>query len=173
MCLKQEIAGGTSSQRQIDLDLIVNCLICSNLMQAPTTMHCGHSFCRTCTVKWCVVYKHYTCPVCRKPLDKKLPSVNVTLKTLIELLKQKTTTAAAANEETDVELYNQMNEKIARTQPLLNHAQILRRISNNIRNRCDSSLSRISLFNVPVYLFLAFWGFILLFVLNFFKRLLK
>lgn len=73
-----------------DLEHLVNCAICSNELCEPTTMSCGHSFCRVCTINWCFVYKNYNCPICRCPLaDKTLPSVNLTLKYLIALVKER------------------------------------------------------------------------------------
>ena len=82
---------------EAELDTFVNCLICSNLMCKPVTLNCGHSFCRSCTIKWCYQYKNYNCPVCRKKLDSSvgttnkkkylLPRVNVTLNALIDLIK--------------------------------------------------------------------------------------
>ena len=70
-----------------DLESLVTCPICSNTMREPTTMQCGHSFCRSCTIKWCFEYRHYNCPVCRKALDKSLPNVNVSLNSIIYLME--------------------------------------------------------------------------------------
>jgi hypothetical protein len=67
----------------------LNCLICYSLLCEPTTMHCGHSFCRNCTIKWYVTYRNSNCPVCRCKTDKDIPKVNVTLKALIENIKLK------------------------------------------------------------------------------------
>ena len=67
----------------------LNCLICYNLLCQPTTMHCGHSFCRDCAVKLFNTDRKINCPICRTTLSKELPRVNVTLKTLIEFIKVK------------------------------------------------------------------------------------
>lgn len=82
-----------------DLEHLVNCAICSNELCEPTTMSCGHSFCRVCTINWCFVYKNYNCPICRCPLaDKTLPSVNLTLKYLIALVKERNLGGASSFE---------------------------------------------------------------------------
>jgi len=73
-----------------ELEIALNCLVCSNQMCDPVTISCGHSFCRECTIKWCFQYKHYNCPVCRNKIDMEhLPNINVSLKALIDLVQHK------------------------------------------------------------------------------------
>ena len=67
----------------------LDCLICFGMLREPITMRCGHSFCRECSIKWHVTYRKTSCPVCRKILDKELPSVNITLKAVIENVRLK------------------------------------------------------------------------------------
>jgi hypothetical protein len=178
-----------------DIDLIVNCVICSNLMQEPTTMQCGHSFCRACTIKWCIVYKHYNCPTCRQKLDRVLPKVNITLQTLIEYLKQQTAGSKiswpydADNANQAVVELKQSTSFSASKPVAVNHSDLIRRISANFSSNTerknttknqggsispsDSTLSRLNLLSAPVYLFLAFWGFLAICLLNKIKRVLK
>lgn len=68
----------------------LNCMICYNLLCEPITLHCGHSFCRNCTLKLYFKYRKHNCPVCRCKFDNEIPNVNVTLKALIEHLKYDT-----------------------------------------------------------------------------------
>ena len=67
-----------------ELDDLLDCSICSGCMSDPITMHCGHSFCKKCTVDWCFKYKRRTCPVCRIKIRKSLPGININLKKIIE-----------------------------------------------------------------------------------------
>jgi hypothetical protein len=70
-----------------------NCVICCCLLDEPISMDCGHSFCRKCTFNWYIIYKQNTCPVCRQKLNNnRLPNVNVTLKSICNLIKQQQTT---------------------------------------------------------------------------------
>ena len=180
-----------------ELDVIVNCLICSNIMQEPTTMHCGHSFCQTCAIKWCIEYKHYSCPVCRKKLDHSLPNVNLTLKLLIDYLKQKSTTFQRSDNKNLIHEYNKINKSSMRLSQSVNqfvdHEHLMRKISTSLENKPtslkksssnsllqksnkkneDSTMSRLSVSfcKIPVYIFLTFYGFMLLFVLKLVKRL--
>ena len=164
---------------QLDLERIATCVICVNLMQEPTTMQCGHSFCRLCTIKWCVEYRHLSCPVCRHRLDRVLPSVNVTLKSLIEQLRR----VAAPGSEQPAETPQRSSVGLTRPLAAVDHSGLLRKVSSGLdasvvadgKHGCSNSgtLSRLDLTNAPVYLFFAFWGFILFYVLSFFKRVLK
>jgi hypothetical protein len=178
-----------NNKSQLNLEHIVNCVICSSMMREPCTMQCGHSFCRRCTIKWCVEYKNMSCPVCRHRLDRVMPNVNVTLKTLIEQLQSMNT---SPDESLD---HSQANDHVATTttaehNPVLpssslaksvavNHTNLLKKVTNSFnRNNLatsvsSNSLSRLDLVNAPIYIFFAFWGFILFCVLNFFRRLLK
>lgn len=114
-----------------ELDLVFNCLICSNTMCEPTTMHCGHSFCRSCTIKWCFQYRHYNCPVCRKKLDKSLPSINLSLKAAIDLMTKqdenvrKRFTKATSNDKVG-------SMKKTSSYPILDHDKLLEKITTSL-----------------------------------------
>ncbi len=66
-----------------DLKYVLNCQICTCLMSDPTTLQCGHSFCRDCTIRWFFKYNKSNCPVCRQENKQEIPQVNVNLKQLI------------------------------------------------------------------------------------------
>lgn len=42
------------------------CGICYELMVLPTTLTCGHSFCRHCLARWFDVGSKAECPSCRQ-----------------------------------------------------------------------------------------------------------
>lgn len=161
-----------------ELDSIINCSICSNEMCDPTTMHCGHSFCRSCTIKWCLKYKHYNCPTCRKAMDKTLPNVNVTLKTLIYFLKKTKTAEPRKDNSENVPL------RSISSLPMFDHDYLMKKISNDLNKdqeeggckynknksnqdsdfgseknlKNDSSLKRLSFIYFPLYLVFALFG---------------
>ena len=60
------------------------CAICSELMEAPITLPCGHSFCRGCLRDW--VEQSPVCPHCRAPAPAGVVcdlAVNITLQSAI------------------------------------------------------------------------------------------
>lgn len=185
----------TDHVKPIDLNLIVNCLICSSLMKEPTTMHCGHSFCKWCITKWCLEYRKRTCPVCRQELDSTVPGVNISLKFLIDSLQINKIDQEIQQEEesAQIEEYKQLTSRTSRLRRsvsnLVDHRKLIKKItaslgtndntyivdvkSTTAASSTDSCLSRLDLINLPVYLFLTLWGFVCLFALDLFKRLLK
>ncbi|KAG0738386.1 hypothetical protein G6F57_007339 [Rhizopus arrhizus] len=48
-------------------DAILECAICCNRFNLPTTTPCGHTFCRNCLVR--SLDHQHACPFCRDPLD--------------------------------------------------------------------------------------------------------
>lgn len=66
----------------------LNCTICFQMLNEPITTNCGHSYCHKCAYDWYFKYKNFNCPTCRRTLDTKFPSVNVTLKHLITKYRQ-------------------------------------------------------------------------------------
>ena len=42
------------------------CGVCYDMLVLPTTLNCGHSFCRPCLSKWFAVDKKAECPTCRQ-----------------------------------------------------------------------------------------------------------
>ena len=57
------------------------CTICLMIMAYPVTLHCGHSFCKSC------IYQCSRCPLCKSTFNKKLPKKNIILSSIIELQK--------------------------------------------------------------------------------------
>ena len=55
------------------------CSCCYDLMVQPTTLTCGHSFCRLCIANWYFTSKKMECPQCRSSWTGN-PQVNITLK---------------------------------------------------------------------------------------------
>lgn len=55
------------------------CGCCMDLMVQPTTLTCGHSFCRLCIANWYLSSKKMECPQCRSPWTGN-PQINITLR---------------------------------------------------------------------------------------------
>ena len=55
------------------------CGCCHDLMVQPTTLTCGHSFCRLCIAEWYLQSKRTECLLCRAPWAGN-PQINITLK---------------------------------------------------------------------------------------------
>lgn len=56
---------------------ILECVICSEMMHAPCTAECGHSFCYDCLSLW--FHQKMACPTCRHEITTK-PVPNLALK---------------------------------------------------------------------------------------------
>ncbi|XP_022101871.1 bifunctional apoptosis regulator-like [Acanthaster planci] len=61
------------------------CGCCYEIMVQPTTLNCGHSFCRLCLARWWKTQKRTTCPECRYPWTG-FPHVNIILRKTMEKL---------------------------------------------------------------------------------------
>jgi len=128
-----------------DLESLVTCPICSNTMCDPTTMQCGHSFCRSCTIKWCFEYKHYNCPVCRKELDKSLPNVNVSLKSIIYLMETNHIETNFNKDKNFAKLFwslfslssHNNNNETKKEQQLLDHDSLMRKVAINLEEEVE------------------------------------
>ena len=57
----------------------LKCGCCYELMVDPTTLDCGHTFCRLCVAKWWHTSKNINCLICRKP-SQGFPEVSVQLR---------------------------------------------------------------------------------------------
>ncbi|XP_075623950.1 bifunctional apoptosis regulator isoform X2 [Balearica regulorum gibbericeps] len=61
------------------------CHCCYDMLVNPTTLNCGHSFCRHCLALWWVSSKKNECPECREKWEG-FPKVNILLRDVIEKL---------------------------------------------------------------------------------------
>ncbi|XP_046854723.1 bifunctional apoptosis regulator-like [Xenia sp. Carnegie-2017] len=61
----------------------LECGCCCELLCNPTTLTCGHSFCRYCLAKWFVTSNKPECPLCRQTWSG-FPQVNITLRRVID-----------------------------------------------------------------------------------------
>ena len=55
------------------------CGVCFDIMIEPSTLQCGHSFCRHCLAQWYLSSKMMICPTCRQEITA-LPNVSVALR---------------------------------------------------------------------------------------------
>ncbi|XP_069066533.1 bifunctional apoptosis regulator isoform X2 [Pleurodeles waltl] len=62
-----------------------SCHCCYDILINPTTLNCGHSFCRHCLALWWVSSKKTECPECREKWEG-FPKVNILLRDAIETL---------------------------------------------------------------------------------------
>ncbi|NWI73142.1 BFAR regulator, partial [Dryoscopus gambensis] len=70
--------------RQISVSEFL-CHCCYDILVNPTTLNCGHSFCRHCLALWWVSSKKNECPECREKWEG-FPKVNILLRDVIEKL---------------------------------------------------------------------------------------
>ncbi|XP_048761272.1 bifunctional apoptosis regulator-like [Ostrea edulis] len=68
-------------QGSMESEFICGC--CSDLLIQPTTLTCGHSFCRLCLAQWFIQSRKKTCPFCQQAYVG-CPSVNIAIKNIIE-----------------------------------------------------------------------------------------
>lgn len=62
-----------------------SCHCCYDTLVNPTTLNCGHSFCRHCLALWWMSSKKTECPECREKWEG-FPKVNILLRDAIEKL---------------------------------------------------------------------------------------
>uniref|UniRef100_A0A480U9V0 Bifunctional apoptosis regulator n=1 Tax=Sus scrofa TaxID=9823 RepID=A0A480U9V0_PIG len=62
-----------------------SCHCCYDILVNPTTLNCGHSFCRHCLALWWASSKKTECPECRDKWEG-FPKVNILLRDAIEKL---------------------------------------------------------------------------------------
>uniref|UniRef100_A0A5F8HC43 Bifunctional apoptosis regulator n=1 Tax=Monodelphis domestica TaxID=13616 RepID=A0A5F8HC43_MONDO len=81
MKTEEETIPGIS--RQISVSEF-SCHCCYDILVNPTTLNCGHSFCRHCLALWWVSSKKTECPECREKWEG-FPKVNILLRLLLTL----------------------------------------------------------------------------------------
>uniref|UniRef100_A0A8C3JIV6 TRI39 ligase n=1 Tax=Calidris pygmaea TaxID=425635 RepID=A0A8C3JIV6_9CHAR len=65
------------------------CSICLGIFQDPVSIHCGHSFCRSCiTETWEGLTTNFSCPQCRKTKSRKILRPNRELANVIKAAKR-------------------------------------------------------------------------------------
>ncbi|GAA6110938.1 bifunctional apoptosis regulator-like [Tachysurus ichikawai] len=57
----------------------VTCLCCYDVLLDPTTLSCGHSFCRHCLAMWTQSCRKAMCPTCRR-IWHSFPKVNISFR---------------------------------------------------------------------------------------------
>ena len=75
--------GGEEGYSVVEMALMedddLKCSCCYELMVEPTTLNCGHSFCRHCLALWLNQGKQHICPQCRS-VWMGFPQINYTLR---------------------------------------------------------------------------------------------
>uniref|UniRef100_A0A8C6FNY1 Bifunctional apoptosis regulator n=1 Tax=Moschus moschiferus TaxID=68415 RepID=A0A8C6FNY1_MOSMO len=75
-----------SSSPQISINEF-SCHCCYDILVNPTTLNCGHSFCRHCLALWWASSKKTECPECREKWEG-FPKVNILLRLLLTLTEE-------------------------------------------------------------------------------------
>uniref|UniRef100_A0A671FF87 Bifunctional apoptosis regulator n=1 Tax=Rhinolophus ferrumequinum TaxID=59479 RepID=A0A671FF87_RHIFE len=75
-----------SSSPQISVSEF-SCHCCYDILVNPTTLNCGHSFCRHCLALWWTSSKKTECPECREKWEG-FPKVNILLRLLLTLTEE-------------------------------------------------------------------------------------
>ncbi|XP_071796590.1 bifunctional apoptosis regulator-like [Asterias amurensis] len=96
------------------------CGCCYETMVQPTTLNCGHSFCRLCLARWWKTQKRTTCPECRYPWTG-FPHVNIILRSTIEKLypaqvKERTTSLESPTSVTILEEFEEFGQQLEKDQ---------------------------------------------------------
>ena len=60
------------------------CSICLELFVLPTSLHCGHTFCKRCIAQY--TRTKSKCPTCRRDIRGKLPDKNIHLNRAVECI---------------------------------------------------------------------------------------
>ncbi|XP_053471604.1 bifunctional apoptosis regulator-like isoform X1 [Ictalurus furcatus] len=66
-------------------ECVLLCHCCYDVLVNPTTLTCGHSFCRHCLAQWWESSRRTECPECREPWQG-FPKVNILLRDAVEEL---------------------------------------------------------------------------------------
>uniref|UniRef100_A0A8C2W4Y5 Bifunctional apoptosis regulator n=1 Tax=Chinchilla lanigera TaxID=34839 RepID=A0A8C2W4Y5_CHILA len=81
---REDPLGNTSPQISVSE---FSCHCCYDILVNPTTLNCGHSFCRHCLALWWVSSKKTECPECREKWEG-FPKVNILLRLLLTLTEE-------------------------------------------------------------------------------------
>ncbi|XP_044160793.1 bifunctional apoptosis regulator-like isoform X2 [Bufo gargarizans] len=79
-----ERSSGVKLDRNISVSEF-SCNCCYDILVNPTTLKCGHSFCRHCLALWWLSSKKTECPVCSDKWEE-CPKVNMLLREVIKKL---------------------------------------------------------------------------------------
>ncbi|XP_063171078.1 bifunctional apoptosis regulator [Candoia aspera] len=82
--LDASAADSPGISRQISVSEF-SCHCCYDILINPTTLNCGHSFCRHCLALWWMSSKKNECPECREKWEG-FPKVNILLRNAVEKL---------------------------------------------------------------------------------------
>eukprot|EP00062_Callorhinchus_milii_P020458 gi/632976139/ref/XP_007904630.1/ PREDICTED: bifunctional apoptosis regulator isoform X2 [Callorhinchus milii] len=83
---REELQDGTSPEPSCQLSATeFSCHCCYDILVNPTTLNCGHSFCRHCLALWWDASRKTECPECREKWEG-FPKVNIVLRDAVEKL---------------------------------------------------------------------------------------
>lgn len=79
----------------------LTCIVCYEIFNDPVSIPCGHTFCRDCIEE--TIRRSQKCPLCFCPFFNNINfKTNITLKKIIEKLKEKNIDEAKKNEKTEI-----------------------------------------------------------------------
>ncbi|KAK1153659.1 zinc-binding protein A33-like [Acipenser oxyrinchus oxyrinchus] len=75
----------------VKLEEVISCAVCCKIFKDPVTLHCNHSFCKSCLSQQWEEKGAQECPACKRRASIEKPLVNFTLKNIAEsyLMSQK------------------------------------------------------------------------------------
>lgn len=83
---REELLDSTSPKPSCQLSANeFSCHCCYDILVNPTTLNCGHSFCRHCLALWWESSRKTECPECREKWEG-FPKVNIVLRDAVEKL---------------------------------------------------------------------------------------
>lgn len=72
-------------EEAVEDDFVCSC--CFEILLEPTTLTCGHTFCRFCLANWWDMSRKAECLQCRRPFNE-FPNVNFTLRLVAKFAKK-------------------------------------------------------------------------------------
>ncbi|XP_028270325.1 zinc-binding protein A33-like [Parambassis ranga] len=72
------------AKKLVFVENYLSCHICSETFRDTVTMSCSHSFCSSCLQKFWEETKNKNCPICKKRSSKEDPSINLSLRELVD-----------------------------------------------------------------------------------------
>lgn len=70
-------------REQSTYDMDIKCHICYELLVKPSSLACGHTFCRLCLASWYETSKRLECPDCRTAWQE-VPKVNIFIREVLQ-----------------------------------------------------------------------------------------
>ena len=84
MASSSQQQGQKRNRQELEVDPSCTCAVCMEVLLDPVTPPCGHPLDQRCMQKLVDAGGRRACPTCRAALPKKLPSVTVNLRDMVQ-----------------------------------------------------------------------------------------